>query len=127
MRPKSITSASCVPVTAAPISSLKYGKCQLPTPGSTTPSSAEKRLAVIVAMGCSSPIVGAVGCCVVRRRRRRELIAPGLGDDGRGVGVAAADRHGDALGRPRPIGATADRGVGGGTTRFADQAQVLPD
>src|SRR5947209_9735304 len=49
-----MTSASCVSVTTSPISSLKYGKCQLPTPGSTTPSSAVNRLAVIVAIGFSS-------------------------------------------------------------------------
>src|SRR4051794_25511030 len=45
-----MTSASCVPPTASPISSLKYGKCQLPTMGSTTPSSAANRLPVIVAI-----------------------------------------------------------------------------
>src|SRR4029450_840833 len=48
-----MTSASWVASTAAPISSLKYGKCQLPTPGSMTPSSAVNRLAVIMAMGLS--------------------------------------------------------------------------
>ena len=48
-----MTSASWVPSTAWPISSLKYGKCQLPTPGLTTPSSAVNRLAVIVAIGYS--------------------------------------------------------------------------
>src|SRR5262245_27606509 len=48
-----MTSASCVPPTASPICSLKYGKCQLPTPGSTTPSSAMNMLALIVAIGFS--------------------------------------------------------------------------
>ena len=53
-RPKSITSASWVPSTALPISSLKYGKCQEPTIGSTTPSRAMNMLDVMVAIEVSS-------------------------------------------------------------------------
>src|SRR5262245_51385608 len=48
-----MTSASWVLSTALPIWSLKYGKCQLPTLGSTTPSSAMKRLALIVVIAHS--------------------------------------------------------------------------
>ena len=47
---------------------VEVRKCHSPSPGSTTPSSATNKLAVIVAIGTSCP-VGVAGHLTVRRRR----------------------------------------------------------
>ena len=66
--------------------------------------------------------------CPDHRARSGHIVRTGRGsDDGGGVAVGSAHRHGHPLALLRAIGPCTEGGEGGGAARLGDEAQPVPD